>query len=99
MAMAGFDALLTPTTETCAIPLEAVDQNKAAARFTRAANLLDLCALALPDGFTEEGLPTSLQIMCRGYDEATLLRIGWAYQAATDWHQRMPPAVANSAGR
>jgi len=53
----------------------------------------------LPDGFTEEGLPTSLQIMCRGYDEATLLRIGWAYQAATDWHQRMPPAVANSAGR
>jgi aspartyl-tRNA(Asn)/glutamyl-tRNA(Gln) amidotransferase subunit A len=99
VAMAEFDALLTPTTETSAVPLDAVDQNKAVARFTRAANLLDLCALALPDGFTEEGLPTSLQIMCRGYDEATLLRIGWAYQAATDWHQRMPPAVANSAGR
>ncbi len=96
-AMADFDALLTPTTETAAIPLEVVDQNKAAAHFTRAANLLDLCALALPNGFTGDGLPTSLQIICRGYDEATLLRIGWAYQAATDWHERVPEA-ATAAG-
>jgi aspartyl-tRNA(Asn)/glutamyl-tRNA(Gln) amidotransferase subunit A len=50
--------------------------------------LLDLCALALPDGFTKAGLPTSLQIVCRGYDEATALRIGWAYEQATEWHHR-----------
>ena len=91
--LADFDALLTPTTETAAIPIDAVDHGKAPARFTRFANLLELCGLALPNGQTAEGLPTSLQIICRGYDEATALRVGWAYQAATKWHERLPPAV------
>jgi len=45
----------------------------------------------LPNGFTANGLPLSLQIVCSGYDEATALRIGWAYQEATDWHERRPP--------
>ena len=40
--------------------------------------------------YTATGLPLSLQIMCRPYDEATALRIGWAYQQATDWHLRVP---------
>ena len=31
------------------------------------------------------------QIVYRSYDEATALRIGWAYQDATDWHIRRPP--------
>ena len=52
--------------------------------------MLDLCALALPSGFTGTGLPLSLQIACRGYDEAMALRIGQAYQRATDWHRRHP---------
>jgi len=95
LAMADFDALLTPTTETTAIPVDSVDQSKGPARFTRLANLLELCALALPNGFDADGLPTSLQIIARGYDEATALRIGWAYQAATNWHERIPPAVAS----
>ena len=53
--------------------------------------LFDLCALALRNGFTATGLPISLQIVCRGYEEATALRIGWSYQDATDWHLRRPP--------
>ncbi len=77
-AMDGIDALLTPTTETAAIPLDAVDQTALPSRFTRFGNLLELCALALPNGFSEAGLPLSLQIVCRGYDEATALRIGQA---------------------
>ena len=89
-AMQGVDALLTPTTMTTALPLEEVDQAKAPAHYTRFANFLDLCALALPNGIAADGLPTSLQIVCRGYDEATALRIGWAYQNATDWHLRRP---------
>ncbi len=89
-AMEGIDALLTPTTETAAIPLEAVDQAVMPSRFTRFGNLLDLCALALPNGVTPGGLPLSLQIVCRGYDEATALRIGQAYQEATEWHLRGP---------
>jgi aspartyl-tRNA(Asn)/glutamyl-tRNA(Gln) amidotransferase subunit A len=90
-AMDGVDALLTPTTMTTALALEDVDQTKAPAHFTRFGNFLDLCALALPNGIAPDGLPTSLQIVCRGWDEATALRIGWAYQNATDWHLRRPP--------
>ena len=90
-ALGDADALLTPTTTTAAIPLDAVDQGSTPAHFTRFVNALDLCALALPDGFTATGLPLSLQIVCRGYDEETALRIGWAYQQATDWHERRPP--------
>jgi aspartyl-tRNA(Asn)/glutamyl-tRNA(Gln) amidotransferase subunit A len=90
-ATADIDALLTPTTATPAIPIDAVDQKGLPALFTRLGNLLDLCALALPDGFTKAGLPTSLQIVCRGYDESSALRIGWAYEQATEWHRRRPP--------
>jgi aspartyl-tRNA(Asn)/glutamyl-tRNA(Gln) amidotransferase subunit A len=87
----GIDALLTPTTQTAAIPNDDVDQNATPAHFTRVFNLLEMCALAVPNGFTAGGLPLSLQIACRPYDEAMALRIGWAYQQATDWHTRRPP--------
>ena len=73
------------------MPLDEVDQTKAPAHYTRFGNFLDLCALALPNGFAADGLPTSLQIVCRAYDEATALRIGWAYQNATDCNRRLPP--------
>jgi aspartyl-tRNA(Asn)/glutamyl-tRNA(Gln) amidotransferase subunit A len=92
-ALGDADALLTPTTATAAIPLDAIDQATTPAHFTRFVNALELCALALPDGFTAAGLPLSLQIVCRGYDEATALRIGSAYQEATDWHRRRPPGL------
>ena len=62
-ALDGIDALLTPTTQTPPIPVDAVDQNSPPAHFTRFVNFLDLCALAVPDGFTETGLPLSLQIV------------------------------------
>jgi aspartyl-tRNA(Asn)/glutamyl-tRNA(Gln) amidotransferase subunit A len=90
-AMEGIDALLTPTTMTTALPLDEVDQTKAPAHYTRFANFLDLTALALPNGADDAGLPISLQVVCRGHDEATALRIGWALQQATDWHLRQPP--------
>ena len=90
-AIASVDAVLAPVTLTPALPLEAVDQNTTPAVFTRWGNFLDLCALAVPSGFSVSGLPLSLQIVCRGGDEATALRIGWAWQEVTDWHQRLPP--------
>lgn len=93
-AMDGIDALLTPTTMTTAVPLDEVDQTKAPAHFTRFGNFLDLCAVALPNGMDAGGLPTSLQIVCRAYDEATALRIGWAFQDGSEWHLRRPPSAA-----
>src|SRR5437870_2314711 len=92
-ALDGIDALLTPTTQTAAIPVGSIDQSTTPAHFTRLVNLLELCALSVPDGFTATGLPLSLHVICRPYDEAMALRIGWAYQAATDWHERRPPGL------
>jgi aspartyl-tRNA(Asn)/glutamyl-tRNA(Gln) amidotransferase subunit A len=91
-AMKGLDAFLTPSTETAALALDAVDFSQMPIRFGRFVNILDMCGLALPNGFTGEGMPTSLQIVCRGYEEAAALRIGHAYQRETDWHERLPPA-------
>src|SRR5689334_7750086 len=90
-ALADVDALLTPTTQTAAIPIDKVDQSGTAAFFTRAGNYLGLCGLALPNGFTADGLPTSLQIMCHAGREDLALQIGWAYEQATDWKARRPP--------
>jgi aspartyl-tRNA(Asn)/glutamyl-tRNA(Gln) amidotransferase subunit A len=89
-AMKGLHAFLTPSTETAALALDSVDLSQAPVRFGRFVNILDMCALALPNGFTDEGMPTSLQIVCRGYEEAIALRIGHAYQRETDWHERVP---------
>jgi aspartyl-tRNA(Asn)/glutamyl-tRNA(Gln) amidotransferase subunit A len=92
-ALGDADALLTPTTTTAAIGLGAVDQSTTPAHFTRFVNALEMCALAVPNGFTATGLPLSLQIVCRPYEEETALRIGWAYQQATDWHERRPLGI------
>jgi aspartyl-tRNA(Asn)/glutamyl-tRNA(Gln) amidotransferase subunit A len=90
--LSDFDGLVMPTTPLPAIPLTEIDQSKAPmSRLTRPINLLDLCALALPCGFTKGGLPISLQVIGRGYDEARVLRIGWAFENATEWHRRRPP--------
>jgi aspartyl-tRNA(Asn)/glutamyl-tRNA(Gln) amidotransferase subunit A len=54
-------------------------------------NMTGLPALAVPCGFSGSGLPLSLQIAGRPFDEATVLRAGHAYEQATEWHTRRPP--------
>jgi aspartyl-tRNA(Asn)/glutamyl-tRNA(Gln) amidotransferase subunit A len=88
----GIDAILTPAAMTPPIPLDTVDQTSTPAISTRWVNFLDLCGLALPNGLTSQGLPTSLQVVCRAGAEALALRIGWAYENATSWHLMAPPA-------
>jgi aspartyl-tRNA(Asn)/glutamyl-tRNA(Gln) amidotransferase subunit A len=56
-------------------------------------NLSGLPALALPCGFTAGGLPISLQLAGRPFDEATVLRAGHAYERATEWHSRRVPGL------
>jgi aspartyl-tRNA(Asn)/glutamyl-tRNA(Gln) amidotransferase subunit A len=90
-ALADIDALLTPTAQTAAIPIDKVDQNGTAAHFTRPGNYLGLCGVAVPSGFTADGLPTSLQILCHAGAEATALRIAWSYEQATGFTSRRPP--------
>jgi len=59
-------------------------------RFTRPINYLGLPSLAVPAGFTRGGLPVGMQLIGRSFDEATVLRIGAAFQRATDFHQKVP---------
>ncbi len=46
-------------------------------------------SLTLPNGYSS-GLPLGMQLIGRPFDEATVLRAGYAYQQATDWHARHP---------
>jgi aspartyl-tRNA(Asn)/glutamyl-tRNA(Gln) amidotransferase subunit A len=62
----------------------------AGARYTVPWNLLGLPALVVPCGFTPEGLPLSIQIVGRPFDEPTVLRVARAYERATEWHRRRP---------
>jgi aspartyl-tRNA(Asn)/glutamyl-tRNA(Gln) amidotransferase subunit A len=56
-------------------------------------NMTGLPALVLPCGFSTGSprLPIGLQIYGRAFDEAQVLRVGHAYEQATDWHREKPP--------
>ena len=58
--------------------------------FMRAFNYLGLPALAVPCGFTREGLPMGFQLVGRPFAEAVLLNFGHLYQRETDFHLRKP---------
>jgi aspartyl-tRNA(Asn)/glutamyl-tRNA(Gln) amidotransferase subunit A len=67
------------------------DVRAALLRMTRPGNLTGLPAISLPCGYTADNLPVGLQLFGRHYDEATLLRVAYAYQQATPWHRMFPP--------
>lgn len=54
-------------------------------------NLTGHPCVVLPNGFNDQGSPTSITFMGKLYDEATLLAVARAYQQATDWHKQHPP--------
>ena len=88
-----YDALLLPSTAVTAAPIENLNSAAYApklTRFTAPFNLTGLPALSVPCGFSTDGLPIGLQIVCANWQEATLLRIGHAFELATEWHERHP---------
>ncbi|PLS78747.1 MAG: Asp-tRNA(Asn)/Glu-tRNA(Gln) amidotransferase GatCAB subunit A, partial [Chloroflexi bacterium] len=60
---------------------------------TLPASLAGVPGLAVPCGFSA-GMPVGLQLIGRPFDEGTILRVGDAYQQATDWHLRRPELAA-----
>jgi aspartyl-tRNA(Asn)/glutamyl-tRNA(Gln) amidotransferase subunit A len=58
--------------------------------FTLPGSLAGICGLNVPCGFDHQGLPIGLQIMGKAFDEQTVLRVGHAYEQATEWHTRKP---------
>jgi len=84
---------VTPTTPITARPIEEGDLQVTfnLIRFTNPLNFLGVPAISIPCGFTGEGLPVGLQLVGRWWDEASVLRAAYAYEQATDWHERRAP--------
>ena len=57
--------------------------------YTISANLAGIPGLSVPCGFSA-GLPVGLQILGKQWDEETILRVGFAYEQATDWRKEKP---------
>lgn len=84
------DAIVTPTTAYPAHPVDGKSPQSDMLSLTRPVSLTGLPALAVPCGFTRSGAPVSLQLVGRAWDEATLLRIGHAYEQAAGWYRHRP---------
>jgi len=57
-------------------------------------NLTQQPALSVPCGFTSTGLPIGLQVVGPRHADTLVLRVGQAYQSATDWHLATPALLA-----
>lgn len=66
------------------------DMLSAIMQFTGVPSLTGLPSLNVPCGFDDDGLPIGMQVIGRPFDEATLFRVGAAFQGATDFHTRAP---------
>lgn len=91
------DALLTPTTPTTAFPMGAVYGDSVlmqyADQLTVPANHAGVPGVSLPGGLSVEGLPIGIQLLGPDFSEATLLRIGRAFEQATageEWRKAKP---------
>ncbi len=87
------DFLIIPSTPIAAPTIagnDAVEQAARLTRFTAPFNLAGLPAISIPCGFTSAGLPMGLQIVARAWVDAKVLNAAYAYEQATDWHERRP---------
>ncbi|TMD09096.1 MAG: Asp-tRNA(Asn)/Glu-tRNA(Gln) amidotransferase subunit GatA [Chloroflexi bacterium] len=66
------------------------DMLSAIMQYTGVPSLTGLPSMSVPCGFSPDGLPIGMQIIGKPFDEATIFRVGHAYQQATDWHTRAP---------
>jgi aspartyl-tRNA(Asn)/glutamyl-tRNA(Gln) amidotransferase subunit A len=93
-SMANVDACIFPTSTIAAIALADVDEMRTPLSLLgRFVNLLNLCALAIPAGFTREGMPVSVQVIGPSFGEVVALQFGQAFQEVTSWHLARPPGL------
>ena len=95
------DVLVSPAAPLAATPLGQLETEirgrrvsvlDVAARLTCVANLTGEPACSVPCGFTKAGLPISLMIHGRAFEDATVLRVAHAYEQASPWSTRRPPS-------
>jgi aspartyl-tRNA(Asn)/glutamyl-tRNA(Gln) amidotransferase subunit A len=97
-SLADVDALLIPTAMVPARPLAPLvashdayrDYNQKLNRNAGLGNVLGLCGVSVPCGFTSDGLPIGLMVCGKPFQEDIALRAAYAYEGATEWHGRLP---------
>jgi aspartyl-tRNA(Asn)/glutamyl-tRNA(Gln) amidotransferase subunit A len=99
--MQAVDVVIAPTVLCPALPAQDLERerpdgtsenaNVEFGRLSIPANLFGLPSLQVPCGFSDERLPLGLQIMGRPFAESTILRVGRAYEQATDVVGRIAP--------
>jgi aspartyl-tRNA(Asn)/glutamyl-tRNA(Gln) amidotransferase subunit A len=92
---AKFDALVSPTRATVSYPIgpdfdTVYPGIGGGPAVIPAGNLTGQPALSVPNGFGENGLPTAFQFTGRAFSDETLVALGAAYQAHTEWHRKRP---------
>ena len=101
-AFESCDVIAAPTAPTTAFRLgEKVSDPLAmylSDVFTTSVNLAGLPGLSVPCGLDADGMPIGLQLIAPAFAEETALRVGDAYQRATEWHQRRPDVAALTSG-
>ncbi|MDR3415756.1 MAG: allophanate hydrolase [Nevskia sp.] len=102
--IARVDALLVPTAPTiytiAEVEADPIGLNSRLGTYTNFVNLLDWCALALPAGFREDGLPFGVTMIAPAWHDAALAAFGRAWQAQAPWTlgatgRSAPPAAAD----
>ncbi len=58
--------------------------------FTLPPSLAGICGLSVPCGFDSQHLPIGLQLLGPAFSEDRALRVGYAYEQATEWHKTAP---------
>jgi aspartyl-tRNA(Asn)/glutamyl-tRNA(Gln) amidotransferase subunit A len=94
-----YDALITASTLTPAVPFAEVDPH-GPPNFPIQTMPFDVTgnpAMSIPTGFSISGLPLSMQIVGRAFDEPTVLGIGAAFEAATALNLRRPASTVAQA--
>ena len=93
-AAEGLDALVSACSLSAAPPLEAMSGppyfSTRGKLVMTPFSLTGAPALSVCAGFTASGLPLSIQIAGRPFDDAKVLRVGHAYERATPWRGRRP---------
>ena len=83
-------SLASPTTAQLANLGDNAEMLNALVRYTMPFDMSGSPTITLPCGFTEAGTPVAFQFVGRHLEEEMLVRAGYAYQTATDWHHQHP---------
>jgi amidase len=83
-------SLASPTTAQMAHLGEDAEMLNAVVRYTMPFDMTGSPTITLPCGFTDVGTPLAFQLVGRHLEEEMLVRAGYAYQTATDWHRKHP---------